>query len=53
MCNHCKCENEDVCSIKDSKPFGFCCVKCVHYSSQSICPFYPVEKQEHQVKFII
>ncbi|MBY9007518.1 MAG: hypothetical protein KGD63_12240 [Candidatus Lokiarchaeota archaeon] len=52
MCNHCKCENEDKCSIKDSKPVGFCCVKCVLYNSQSICPYCKTEKQEHPIRFI-
>ena len=28
MCNKCKCESDDLCSIKDLTPISFYCEKC-------------------------
>ncbi|MBY8981408.1 MAG: hypothetical protein KGD57_00535 [Candidatus Lokiarchaeota archaeon] len=51
MCNHCKCENQEKCSIVDMKPIGFCCVKCQYIELQNICPQFIIEKQKQSIKF--
>ena len=32
MCNSCKCENSDKCSIKGNAPVGWCCPQCISYN---------------------
>ncbi|MFX1464732.1 MAG: hypothetical protein ACFFBF_17075 [Promethearchaeota archaeon] len=37
MCNSCKCENFDQCSIVGYMPQGFCCERCDLYTVELTC----------------
>ena len=37
MCNSCKCENSEKCSIVGNIPLGFCCERCDYYVDGKTC----------------
>ena len=53
MCNECRCDDYEKCSIVGNIPLGFCCPKCDFYNGEHTCLRAKMKLEEEKKETLV